>query len=79
MQTRDKTQNIDMILKQSFGVNKINADFRFIGREEANCAVALLRRYYENKSNSAAGAVQVAANMHEQLGDHLQFRKQKCY
>ena len=31
-----------------------------------------------NKSNSTAGAVQVEANLQEQLSDHLHFRKLKC-
>ena len=30
-----------------------------------------------NKSNSTAGAVRVELNLHEQLGDHLHFRKHK--
>ena len=30
-----------------------------------------------NKSNSTAGAVQVEANLQEQLSDHLYFRKLK--
>ena len=32
----------------------------------------------KNKSNSTAGAVQVEANLQEQLNDHLHFRKLKC-
>ena len=31
-----------------------------------------------NKGNLTAGAVQVEANLHEQLSDRLHFRKHKC-
>ena len=31
-----------------------------------------------NKSNSTTGAVQVDANLQEQLDDHLHFRKLQC-
>ena len=32
----------------------------------------------ENKGNSIAGAVQMEANLQEQINDHLQIRRLKC-
>ena len=36
------------------------------------------KRNVTNKSSSTAGAVQVQANLLEQVNDHLHFRKLKC-
>ena len=57
----------------------LDVEFKNISKDNSKCSLVHVNaRSLNKKSNSTASAVQVEANLQEELSVHLHFRKLKC-